>query len=823
MRRGLGGAGVEVLRRLRQAGRRLAVAELAGGCDEHCNRAASPAAYRALLRAVHMLARRGLVVSGRRRLGRDDDVSRRRRLRRRGMAALLAAAYNSTDPFEPIVRLSAAQPWRMSASNFASVIRGLSMAEAPMKRSRRLTLEALEDRAVPALYGIPWSDPQHLTLSFAPDGTAIAGHTSDLFGALNAEMPTATWEREILEAVQAWVGNANISVGVVADGGEPFGTSGLTQGDPRFGDIRIGAQPMDPSVLSVSVPHDPYVSGTWSGDVLLNSNADFTAPTSNLYNVMLHEVGHVLGLADNDDPTSVMYRDTSSLPAALSPADVAAIQALYGQGPNDHNETASGNDTFQTATPIQYASGVPPVARADRVRHVRQRHLPDRGSNQSTPLVAYGALTAAGDADVFSLAAPRSEGPLTFLLQTAGISLLEPSLTVYDASGNVLGQAESTNVLGDTVTVTLSRVLPNSTYYVRVGGATQDEFGVGRFGLAVTFGEMEVSSAQIAAVLRGPYETLSAAQIAQVFHNPEGHLRTGYSAHNLISSALVLTTTPGYAARQHYEVIDHLGEGQPAFYQIQTPQSPSGAPVLLTASVNAFSPSGTAARVQVLDRLGNPVAADVLVNGNGTYTIQAANLLPGQRYYLELNYPGEYEAEGNGNCSLVINLGQPRALSRTFVGGTLTPAAPQQAYTLYVARTQLFQFDLSVDPTGGRRSASVELTITDQSGNVVFDLVAPAGQTASGVGVLLPPGAYTARFTAQTLRGPALPLAYNLHGNSLTDPIGPALNDATLAPLYSQPNSSSVPPSNPDPNATYYYYPNGAVITDPFVWVALVL
>jgi hypothetical protein len=151
----------------------------------------------------------------------------------------------------------------------------------------------------------------------------------------------------------------------------------------------------------------------------------------------------------------------------------------------------------------------------------------------------------------------------------------------------------------------------------------------------------------------------------------------------------------------------------------------------------------------------------------------------------------------------------------------LTPAAPQQAYTLYVARTQLFQFALAVDRPSARTRASVELTITDQAGNVVFGLLAGAGQTTSGVGVLLPPGAYTARFTATMGRGVAL--AYNLEGNSLTDPIGPALNDPTLAPLYSQPYPYSVLPSNPIPNAIYYYYPTGATILDPFLWVPLAL
>jgi hypothetical protein len=65
MARGLGTAGAEVLRRLRQVGRRLAVADLASYRDEHGNRLASRAAYRAFFRAVHMLARRGLVEEGR--------------------------------------------------------------------------------------------------------------------------------------------------------------------------------------------------------------------------------------------------------------------------------------------------------------------------------------------------------------------------------------------------------------------------------------------------------------------------------------------------------------------------------------------------------------------------------------------------------------------------------------------------------------------------------------------------------------------------------------------------------------------------------------
>src|SRR5262249_17672668 len=149
-----------------------------------------------------------------------------------------------------------------------------------MRRPIRLTVELLEDRAVPATFGTPWPDPLHLTISFAPDGTNIAGHRSTLFQTLDAQEPTADWQRDILRAVQSWVATPTPGVGVVRDGGQPFGTPGPVQGAPRFGDIRIGAQPMAPSVLAVSVPLDRYLGGTWSGDILLNSTYDFTRPES---------------------------------------------------------------------------------------------------------------------------------------------------------------------------------------------------------------------------------------------------------------------------------------------------------------------------------------------------------------------------------------------------------------------------------------------------------------------------------------------------------------------------------------------------------------
>src|SRR4051812_43058660 len=114
-----------------------------------------------------------------------------------------------------------------------------------MTRPRpRLAVVALEDRSLPTTFGVPWADPRHLTLSFAPDGTATPYGPSSLYQALGQSMSAATWHREVLRAFQTWAANFNINVSLAADGGQPLGAVGAVQGDARFGDVRIAAAPL---------------------------------------------------------------------------------------------------------------------------------------------------------------------------------------------------------------------------------------------------------------------------------------------------------------------------------------------------------------------------------------------------------------------------------------------------------------------------------------------------------------------------------------------------------------------------------------------------
>ena len=100
------------------------------------------------------------------------------------------------------------------------------------------TVEQLEERIVPVVWGNPWPDAMHLTLSFVQDGTPAGTNASQLQSLLDAQASRQAWQREVLRSFQTWAVNANINIGLVADGGQALGSAGRPQGDARFGDVR---------------------------------------------------------------------------------------------------------------------------------------------------------------------------------------------------------------------------------------------------------------------------------------------------------------------------------------------------------------------------------------------------------------------------------------------------------------------------------------------------------------------------------------------------------------------------------------------------------
>ena len=322
--------------------------------------------------------------------------------------------------------------------------------------------------------GGQWDNSKPISVSVAPDGVAWDSGTNILNSQLDAEFGNTSWQNTIATAIQTWAVAANLNFTTSPDGNYAFNSVGANQGDPDFGDIRVAG--FNFPTKEIALTYGPPPNGwTAAGDVKLNTDYTFgTTGQWDLETVLIHELGHSLGLGESPQPSSVMYTYYSGVRHDLSNFDVEGIQSLYG--PRVADQFQSQGQASSTGSAVDLSGNL----------------------NAAGIAVVNGlSLNSIGDSEYFSVTAPANQQGATLMVNAVanGHSLLSPKVTVIEAlTGATLAANSHTDQYGDTASVSIPNAQAGHRYFIVVTGAAQNVFAVGNYSLQVGFSGGTIAS-----------------------------------------------------------------------------------------------------------------------------------------------------------------------------------------------------------------------------------------------------------------------------------------------------------------------------------------
>jgi len=202
-----------------------------------------------------------------------------------------------------------------------------------------------------------------------------------------------------------------------------------------------------------------------AGDIAINTGVAFNIGSDiDLFTVISHEVGHALGLLESTDPNAVMYGYYNGMKTP-NVDDIVGVRTIYSNGQARSTDQFGGTNTsFSTAANIN--------------SFINQNTL----TAVVNPLDIYTPpfqeyLTWNNPANTSST--------LTITVQSTGLSLLAPTMTVYNYLYQQVAYASGAGQYGTTISVTLTNIHPGRQVYLEIAGADNSPFATGNY--AVTF------------------------------------------------------------------------------------------------------------------------------------------------------------------------------------------------------------------------------------------------------------------------------------------------------------------------------------------------
>jgi Matrixin len=643
----------------------------------------------------------------------------------------------------------------------------------PLLRKPRVSkFETLEERRVFANFGTPWPDARHLSVSFPSDDASIGPYQNSMRSVFDQVADRAKWQEETLRAFQTWAFYSNINVGLVPDRGDDFGTIGLSTKDPRFGEFRIGAFPQ-PGVLASAAPYQ-QIAGTWSGDVLLNTQTNYflgdwqspapidvpepngKGPAVELFSVLLHEAGNALGVADNHVAGAVMNGTYSGPNGKLKASDIAAIRSLYGPK-RDIYETRN-NNLRTSATPIAY----PPAY------------------NGAEPVSVQGSLNSLSDVDFYRITPLRNRDIMTVRLWAAGISLVKAKVEVLDALGNKIADVKADSIFNNNLQLRVGSLRDHRTLFIKVSRNTPDVFAVGDYRLEVDYRAPELQpsifppphDADAVDDDGGEVDFVSVDALFAQF----GLLDTETGANDTLTTAIPLETTTGFLTGSRYEVSSSVSNLTDR--DLWKFRSPSFASPTLHINVDTVGIENPVIEAVLLNVAGDRIASKSTRKADGGISMEVANPQSNHDYVLFVRTrSGSVNTSGNYVATFDFATAEsPQAL----FSGRVDPLT-EDISRLDVNKTQLFRFDLQALATFD--SSGVQMSFYNaRTGDLVNTLAAAAGTIRTEY-LWLSEGAYYLRATSRVQAGhPQRVVNFSLRADVVSDDQGPMPIDPTLPP-----------------------------------------